>query len=199
MRLSSAIWQCAAAATLLGMTASANALDQNNPAVVGALPHRPTPPDIIPGQMPQLIDCTASQEKIDIDVQRMMESPDSWFGQVERLAGHTERLIIWYGAQFVRSGRWDEAQRDAFASTLFERAELAESMTFGETLMTSMLEGFGRAAELSAQGDKRAACEAMLATLMPLNDAPAIMQRQWDAITAIYTAEARRRHVRLPE
>lgn len=176
----------------------AAALDLNNPRVIGAGP-RPVPPAEEPGAIDLAIDCTASADKIEADFERLMENPDSWFVRAEAVGEHTQRLTTWYEQQFIRAGVWTDAQAQEFASNSLDQPEMAAGVEWATTLVTGMMSDLTRAIELEQAGDKIGACNSVRGMFGRLAEAPAMMRRQWGAIDRLYTAEAARLGVTIPQ
>jgi hypothetical protein len=181
-----------------GAAQPAAALDRNNPVVVGAGP-RPVAPTFNGTELTVALDCTASSEKIDQDMAALMENPDSWFGQVRTMGEHSQLLMTWYGQQFVRAGRWNQAQADEFAAGLIERPEMAETADWMSEMMEGLLTDLTAAMEQAAEGNKIGACRTMERTFTRMRGAPDVLRRSWAAIDTIYTTEAHRLGVTLPE
>jgi hypothetical protein len=198
IRVRTAAMAAMAAMIAIGGASDAAAYDSNNPRVIGAGP-RPTPPEVIARPMDIELDCTAPDEKVAADLSAIMENPDSWFAQMTELGMHSQRMIAWYGQQFIRAGRWNQLQADEFAAALGERPEMAEIVDWSTEMLEGIIADMGEAIEQSAAGDKIAACRTMQNSFARMADAPNIVQRSWAAIDTIYTEEARRLGVTLPE
>lgn len=178
--------------------APAAALDENNPRIIGAGP-RPVPPTEGPGAIDFEIDCAASAEKIEEDFARIMANPDSWFARAGAMGEHSQRLTIWYQQQFIRAGVWTQTEAQTFAANSLEQPEMAEAMVWAVGFAEGMMTDLTRAMELEQAGDKIGACNAVQGIFGRLREAPAIMRRQWSGIDRIYTAEAARLGVTIPQ
>lgn len=186
------------AAAALMITPPTSAFDGNNPRVIGAGP-RPIPPTEEPGELDFVIDCTAPAEKVGLDFDRAMAEPESWFARIHAMGEHSNRLTAWYQQQFIRGGHWTQAAADRFALAAFESPEMTAAIEGSLSTLQIMITDLTRVEELEQAGDKIGACIALQVFFGRLNDTPVQTRQLWAAIDSVYTREAERLNLTLPE
>ena len=108
---------------------------------------------------------------------------------VDTAIDYTESLVAWRGAQLVHSGRWTNAQREAFEAGL-RNGQIRQS---AEAIQTAVREALAAMAPPAPGTDQSVAdCGTAIAGRAFEIRLHSLFEAQWRAIEAAYGAEARR-------
>lgn len=108
-----------------------------------------------------------------------------------------EDLVQWYGQQILDKGGWTQAEREAFAQQVRIDEVIADGWAMqvdGQNILTAPLLGVG---EDLAVGRAESACLAAREINRVVQAIEDVNHQQWDRLTELYDAEARRRGVSL--
>ena len=154
---------------------------------------RPTPPQpSLPAVTAADCEAPATRDALLADPEAVIETASRHGMELNR---HSERLMEWRGDQFVRAGRWTEADKRAFAARLLENEAFVTEAAAGINMAMEVLEPAMQAADESRPAAER--CRSLIAMVGVFDRLTESVERQWRIVDEAYAAEARRLGVSL--